>query len=137
MLQDATAYATKVHGPRAENRGAEWVHQMMGPKSLAPLSAAVDPEATIHAYVNHGRWIAECPDCRNAQLACRTDKRFLCNECGNIAVGGLWRPVEWPANVQAVENLLENRPLVNQNWAPGEDMEILAIENLEQTGKVK
>lgn len=136
-MQDATAYAAKLRGPGSDKRGAEWVHHMLGPASLAPLNVGVNPEATVPAYVNHGRWVVDCPDCRNAQLACRTDKRFMCNECGNIAVGKLWRPVEWPPNVQGIESMLENRPLVNQNWVPDETPVNLAIENLERTGKIR
>jgi len=133
MLIDASAYA--VSGVAAA-RGAEWIHHQLR-SSTAPLSAATDPEATVPAYVNHGRWVVDCPDCRNAQLACATDHRFMCNECGNIAVGHLWRPVEWPADSVRIANLLESRPRQYQNWNPDEDVRLLAIENLENTGKIK
>lgn len=133
MLIDASAYA--VSGIPAA-RGAEWIHHQLR-SSAAPLNAATDPEATVPAYVNHGRWVVDCPDCRNAQLACRTDHRFMCNECGNIAIGSRWRPVEWPADGERIANLLENRPREVQNWNPGEDVRLLAIENLENTGKIK
>ena len=132
-MQDATAYG--VSGIPAA-RGAEWVHHSLR-RSLAPLSAATHPEATIPAYVNHGRWVADCPDCNNAQLACKTDHRFLCDECGNVVIGRLWRPVEWPADVQRIENLLTERPVANQNWVPGENLPLLAIDNLENMGRIK
>lgn len=133
MLIDASAYA--VSGVPAA-RGAEWVHYQLG-KVSSPLSAATDPEASVLAYANHGRWVVDCPDCRNAQLACRTDHRFLCDECGNIAIGRLWRPVEWPDDATKIDALLANRPREYQNWLPGESREVLAIENLEYTGKIK
>lgn len=133
MLIDASAYA--VSGIPAA-RGAEWIHHQLR-SSAAPLNAATDPEATVPAYVNHGRWVVDCPDCRNAQLACRTDHRFMCNECGNIAVGKLWRPVIWPANARGIEAMLQNRPSVNQNWYPEESKTGLAIENLMRMGRIK
>lgn len=133
MLIDASAYA--VSGIPAA-RGAEWIHHQLKSTS-APLNAGTDPEAAIPAYVNHGRWVVDCPDCRNAQLVCRTDLRFLCNECGNIAAGKLWRTVIWPASSATIEKLLEDRPHQYQNWNPGESMENLAMENLEYTGKIK
>lgn len=138
MVQDASAYAVRVHGHVAKpERGAEWVHQMLGVASHAQLDADTDPTTSIYAYVNHGRWIAECPDCRAAQLACKTDPRFLCHECGNVAVGKLWRSVVWPSNVIGIENQLAGRPVENQNWEPGESRVSLAIDNLMNMGRIK
>lgn len=132
---DATAHDP--HGIPCE-RGAEWVHYNLGPgRSHTPLNVGINPEAAVPAYVNHGRWVVDCPDCRNAQLACKTDPRFMCNECGNVAVGSLWRPVIWPANVQGVESMLQNRPVENQNWEPAQSKVGLAIENLMHGGRIK
>lgn len=139
-MQDASAYAQKFHGhPVQDAHGAEWVHQMLGTHSNANIRAGTNPgpDTAISAYVNHGRWIAECPDCKNAQLACKTDHRFLCNECGNVAVDNLWRAVIWPANVEGIESMLESRPRVNQNWVPGEHGADLGTDNLLNMGKVR
>lgn len=126
MLKDAQAQ--RMNGiPDA--RGAEWVHHMLRDSNVNLNTATAPDAAAIQAYVNNGRWIAECPDCQNAQLACRTDKRFLCNECGNVVVGGLWRPVVWPLDLQGIESVLEKRPLENQNWVPGETVADLAADN--------
>lgn len=91
---------------------------------------APDTEA-VEVYINEGRWIAGCPDCNGAQLAAREDKRFMCNECANIAVGGLWRPVVWPQAVAAIEEVLEVREDTNANWLPGETVADLLAENVE------
>lgn len=133
MLIDASAYAVSGIPPQ---RGAEWIHHQLR-STTSPLGAGTDPEAAVPAYVNHGRWVVDCPDCHNAQLACRTDHRFLCNECGNIAVGRRWRPVVWPDDADKIAALLDHRPREFQNWMPGESRELLAIENLQHTGKVK
>lgn len=94
------------------------------------LSAGVAPKAeAVEVYANEGRWIVECPDCHSAQLAARDDQRFMCNECANIAVGGLWRPAIWPRQVDAIEEILEQRERANQHWIPGETVTQLRLEN--------
>lgn len=110
-------------------RGAEWVHYRLHSDSMQYLSKGTAPQAAITAYINQGRWIAECPDCHGAQLACRTDRRFLCNDCGNIAVGNLWRPVDWPVDLDRIEDVLTRRPVENQNWDPWQTAEDLQVEN--------
>lgn len=138
-MQDASAYADKVRGhPAKAALGATWVHQMLGVASHAQLDVGTnpDPATNIPAYVNHARWVVDCPDCRNAQLACKTDPRFLCDNCGNVAVGKLWRTVVWPANVVGIENMLQGRPFENQNWNPGDTGPQLGIENLTNMGKI-
>lgn len=128
MLKDAKAQCGNIAGI-PDTRGAEWIHHMLR-DSQVNLDAATAPvDTSVQVYANYGRWIAECPDCQGAQLACRTDPRFLCNECGNVTVGGLWRPVIWPADVTGIETALQNRPLGNQNWVPGEQVSDLKADN--------
>jgi hypothetical protein len=100
------------------------------PVSLADAMAAEPgpPEIAIAVYANHGRWIAECPDCREAQIASATDYRFMCNGCANVAVGGLWRAVVWPEEHAEIDAALSSRPRVHQNWLPGETLEDLVAE---------
>lgn len=93
---------------------------------MAPLGPA---SIAVEVYANHGRWVVECPDCRGAQLASPSDRRFMCNCCGNVAVGGDWRPVVWPKAREVIEDLLSARPAENQNWRPGETRKQLHAEN--------
>lgn len=140
-LEDATRF---IAGGLPPARGAEWLHHWLRertPRDLPPplawehLDNAVGPpETAIHVYVNDGRWIAECPDCHGAQLACRTDHRFLCNECGNIVVGNKWRRVVWPLEADAIEAALSRRLRANQNWYPWETIEDLLAENAAHGG---
>lgn len=133
-LKDASAQPLR---DVPENRGAEWaIRQFWHGPGLADkaIAEAKKPAAgtEIEVYANEGRWVVECPDCHSAQLACRTDPRFLCVECGNIAVEGRWRSVVWPSDVAGVEAALEQRDdAVNQNWVPGETVDDLLEENLE------
>lgn len=92
---------------------------------LAPKGEAVE------AYVNEGRWVVDCPTCAGAQLACLSDPRFMCNECGNAEVGGRFRPVVLPVarTREALARILEPRPTANQHWRPGETLADLRREN--------
>lgn len=58
---------------------------------------------------NHGRWIVRCDQCLSAQLASRSDPRFMCVTCGNADQGGAWRPIEWPEDHEEIGRLLDER----------------------------
>lgn len=97
--------------------------------SIAPAlfaSVPLDVEAgtggdPVHAYANHGRWVVDCLDCSGAQLTHPSDRRFLCNECGNAGNAGLYRPVVWPKDHEAIGELLDERADVRlRNWSPDE-----------------
>jgi hypothetical protein len=132
-MRDATHYAPP--GARSAAHGAEWC-----PSNPALWTAPVpfDPGVPvagepIEVFANEGRWIAQCPDraCRSAQLACKTDPRFMCHECANRENAGKWLPLKWPRNVGKIEALLAKRVVVNQNWLPGETLKDLLADNLE------
>lgn len=94
-------------------------------------------DGEIVAYVNHGRWIAECPDCAGAQLVSELERRFWCLNCGNAAVNFAWRHVRMPQKRTAIEAELVIRPAarseraITRNWLPGETVEDLQRENVE------
>lgn len=93
-------------------------------------AAAATGGEPIVVFANEGRWVAQCSDCNGAQLASRTDPRFMCVECANVLNHGAFRPLLWPRNVAAIEKLLEQRPLRrNRNWRPGETVKDLKAEN--------
>ena len=94
------------------------------------------------AYVNHGRWLADCPHpfCSNAELYGHwydearhahfglDESVFRCSECGTTAAA------EWPSARTEIEQLLSYRPVpATRNWVPGEDIHDLFREN-EQFG---
>lgn len=132
-MRDATHF--RVHGI-PEDRGAEWIlHQPGGWVAARPLAEALaaptapDSEA-VDVVGNHGRWIVQCPDCNGAQLACSTDRRFMCSECGNVAIDGLWRPVVWPADHQELGELISVRAdRTRQNYEPGETVAQIREQN--------
>jgi hypothetical protein len=134
MIRDAAWHPAR-HPAAASvppERGAEWAPRVAwlapSPIEVAMLAPTAKDE-DVHVVVNHGRWVVECPDCHGAQLACRTDLRFMCNECGNISISGEWRAVVWPAQADAIDAELAKRPrVVNQHWLPGETLADLQLE---------
>jgi hypothetical protein len=71
------------------------------------------------AYVNQGRWIADCPrpHCGNAEEFLHPEngdrQGFHCTNCHHIA------PVEWPENAEAITAALAKRPVPQtRNWFP-------------------
>lgn len=83
------------------------------------------------AYVNHGRWVADCPTpfCTGA-VVLLTGSPFLCGNCLNAECGFRYRLVSWPAERGEIEEILSTRLLPeNANWYPGETLERLTVEN--------
>jgi ribosomal protein L37AE/L43A len=94
------------------------------------LVAGLGPQSSaIFATANHGRWIAECPDCHGAQLTAVADPRFMCVECGNASIGGKWRPVIWPKDHVEISALLDERPRHLANALPSETVKQIRKEN--------
>lgn len=70
--------------------------------------------ARARAYVNHGRWVADCPaECGCALRLDPQQASFACPECYTIT------EIEWPDNPDAIWQALLERPKVrNRNWFP-------------------
>lgn len=126
--------ATHRHGPYG--RGAERVPRT--PRvwlAATPLEQAMAAETAphsqaVHVVGNHGRWVVDCPDCNSAQLASPDDHRFMCNECANLVIGGLWRPVVWPKSHQKIADLLDARKDRHlRNYDAGQTLGEIAVEN--------
>lgn len=66
------------------------------------------------AYVNHGRWIADCPyDCGSATKLEPGEVIFQCSECFTVA------QVDWPGNADDIWSaLMERRAPRFRNWFP-------------------
>lgn len=85
-------------------------------------------EHSVDAYVNHGRWLWDCPRCNAAQVASDTDLRAFCTDCFNGGDG--YYAVRYPAARAAIETLLDRRPETARHWTPGETVEQLQAENI-------
>lgn len=66
------------------------------------------------AYINFGRWVAECPyQCGSALRLDPHQAMFHCKECGSMA------EIEWPAEADAIwAALAKRRAPKNRNWFP-------------------
>lgn len=66
------------------------------------------------AYVNFGRWIADCPmDCGSALQLQPGQAMYQCVECGYVT------DIEWPSNANEIWDALLERPAKrNRNWFP-------------------
>ncbi len=76
------------------------------------------------AYLNHGRWVADCPDpdCAGAELARDV---FVCSNCKRMAT------VVWPDNKSLIDDTTAARSVPEtRNWVPGETIDDLHQENL-------
>ena len=104
-------------------------------KSIAELKARVERShigktrtGTRHvdAYVNHGRWVADC--LCGSGVACAPDSpEAVCLECGTV------HRVRFPKakDIEDVTAVLVARPLAARNWRPDEQTrDDLAAENL-------
>lgn len=100
------------------------------------LPKETEVEGELLAYVNHGRWIAECPDgCGFAVVTSRDKPVFFCRKCRNATVGGKFRRVVYPPDIDKIEYHLLKRPARHpleaptRNWKPGEAIADLIREN--------
>ena len=89
----------------------------------------IDEISTVlRAYVNHGRWVADCPACNGGVLGPNPQDGGTapCLDCGHLYT--IAYPQEW----RAIQALLVRRPrMENRNWRPGETCALLRAENLE------
>lgn len=71
---------------------------------------------TVYAYVNAGRWIADCPDARCGNAVALTPKQtqYHCVQGCNLITD-----LAWPPDAEEITRALAARSHdVNRNWAP-------------------
>jgi len=110
---------TKLVAWLATQAGAMWL----------PFKVSV--QGAVKAEINHGRWIVRCPACSGAEEADPGEPIFYCLSCGNDENGGHVMQVVFPDDRAAIEAALLRREMGNRNWAPGESLSDLEMENAE------
>lgn len=80
----------------------------------------------LHAYVNRGAWVADCPHCNGGVAVSAEWSPCACLDCGRIYLALVPDDVV----IAAATALLERRPINNQNWVPQtEPIVVLQAEN--------
>lgn len=101
-------------------------------QKIMPHQLVDDKAVPAIAYVNHGRWVADCPTGCGGAMLVEPDMPFVCGNCFNAELHGKWRAVLWPDDKAGIETELEKRPLPHTaNWLPGETVADLRRENRE------
>lgn len=90
----------------------------------------------VNAYVNHGRWLVDCPQCNTGWLVRRDTPLMLFDAKARPAprckCGYELTPL-FPVDYEAInEALAERRHAVNRNWYPHEDVIDLLAQTLER-----
>jgi len=96
------------------------------------MPKGLSKKITTPAHISHSRWVADCPTpgCHAATYVSPEDPRLFCVTCENAAAGGKWVKVEFPENLERIEELLLRRPLPeNRNWFPYETIAVIEEEN--------
>ena len=102
--------ATKYHRARIET-------------ALAKAGVSSWKGETVYAYINHDRWVADCP-CNGAELVTRGET-MLCGSCGAE------HAVVFPTNRAKIEGLLSVRDPANRNWNLEETTDMLLADNID------
>jgi len=93
------------------------------------LPLVEDAKGAIIPYINHGRWLVECPNCHSAVQTSRDFDYYICPECGSPENDSQWYNVGYPIERAELEAALLKRPLISQNWNYLETVADLKKEN--------
>lgn len=97
----------------------EWLRRAPG------RPTAHDSALELRMYVNHGRWVGDCPECRAGVATGRGWDEARCFGCGAV-----FRDVRWPKDLDAVEAVLLKRLPAHRHMAVGETPAELLAENI-------
>lgn len=137
--EDVYEYAGFEHIDLAERAALKALQSDPAAIAERPVGFARNVEAV--AYVNRGRWVADCPfgRCGSAQVVSPADPRYFCPTCLN-ANSGAFAPVVFPPakKLAAIELALSKRPdPANRNWWPHESVRQLRDENDLRLGRAE
>lgn len=73
----------------------------------------VDDDRALIAYVNHGRWVADCPHCNGGIML---DPTWPLAACLGAGCHRVFRAIAQPAEWAQIEEILAVRPVPHQHW---------------------
>ena len=113
-----------------------WIRRTASGNGMRPPGEnGVTDGEDVRAYINCGRWLAECPDCHGAQVISDQTRDFWCLHCGNASIDFKWRHIRMPRTRQSIQAVLILRlaarsdRALTRNWKPGETVGDLKAEN--------
>jgi len=86
---------------------------------------------TVSAYINHSRWVIDCPNCNSGIAGLPGVSEVVCLECGER-----YR-VTFPQDRERIEEALLQRPRTNRHWRSGETADDLERENREHADDIR
>jgi hypothetical protein len=66
---------------------------------------------SVHAKIDFGRWLADCPICSRSNYVDPADPVFYCFGCGNQGSGN-FVPVVFPEDINKITALVLARPMI-------------------------
>lgn len=99
-----------------------WIKRVAAARRIKPsLVVSTEPGAEVVARIDHGRWIADCPDCNGAEYVDPDEPVFFCFGCLNTQYQGQLRPVRFPPP-EIRERIEANlRPEAYNSWSEEEE----------------
>ncbi len=105
-------------------------------------TATMTTDLTAYAYVNHGRWVADCPFCGGAERVwpegIRTHKKVphpfgIADDILHCGYTGQTCQVVFPDDRREIARVLAKRPDdANRNWFAHETVDDLERENAQR-----
>lgn len=103
----------------------------------SPMTQA---QGEVLGYINHGRWVVDCPYDGGSMSFNLDEPYFMCPVCGNAENDRQWYMIKLPPvnQITQIENTLLARPARDgfaaptRNWRPGETVAMLKRENRQQ-----
>lgn len=115
---------------------SQFMQEMWGRLKLGRIPPVTSIQGSVAAYINDGRWVAECPaGCGGAIVVSETQAIFICPDCGSPENGNNWYAVDYPAQKGAIEQVLLKRPARApdrahlRHWLPSETVADLKRQN--------
>lgn len=99
----AIAAAGDIYHDLDETNPSTWcgyMYHSLHDAGRATTTSYIDGSSTellpLQVFVQDDSYIVDCIFCTNAQVACSTDLRFLCNNCSNSTVSGDYMTTVFP-----------------------------------------
>lgn len=112
--------------PFARRQGLETWYRRIAADAGFQVGAGISTLPPLAPRANHGRWLVDCPGCPGAELVDASEPVFICLSCGNKFAGFLPVAVQFPAQMTAIERILDKRRTDQQNWTTETIAELVA-----------